>query len=97
MNKLTIRQKGSALIFIVIGFALVVGLGFMGYKVFQNKMSETSQTNYMPTNSQVTTEVTPSPVSSSTDVQVMTKELNDTKVDSVDQEFTSLDASASSL
>lgn len=103
------KNQGFSLFVGLIAVTLTAIVGVVGFVALKKPVTVVGvPSTYVPaspkTNADVTTlpttaaEATPAPsVSTSTDVKVIEKELNDTKVDSVDADFNTMNTSASSL
>jgi len=103
------NTHGFSLFVSLIAVTLVAIVGVVAFVALKKPVSVTGlPSSYVAPSTEATTEVSVLPtaapdataaptVSTSTDVQVIGKELDDTKVDSVDADFNVMNSSASSL
>lgn len=103
------KNQGFSLFVGLIAITLVAIVGVIGFVALKKPVVvEGVPSTYVPASPKTSTKVTslptaapeatpPPSVSTSTDVNVIEKELNDTKIDSVDADFNTMNASASSL
>lgn len=103
------NTRGFSLFVGLIAVTLIAIVGVVGFVALKKPVTVTGlPSTYVPASPKAATEVsslpttapdaTPAPtVSTSTDVQIMGKELDDTKIDSVDADFNSMNTSATSL
>lgn len=103
------KNQGFSLFVGLIAVTLIAIVGVVGFVALKKPVIVTGvPSTYVPASPKTNTELNSLPttapeatsapsVSTSTEVNVIEKELNDTKVNSVDAEFNSMNSSASSL
>ncbi|GEM_PF-1409667 len=103
MNYLKQSQNGFSAFIALVAVTLLAIVGVVGFVVLKKPSRSTTTKLPPPPVTQMETQqsspdFTPVPtVSTSTEIDVIGKEIDSTKIESVDGEFTNLNASASSL